>query len=141
MRTTTLARAFSATLLAAALAACSESPSAPSGPSVDGVWVGTWASTAIRFDLDQSGSSVTGELKVGSTTYALTGEVSEAGEFSWGTELDETTCSGFSSRTLQLQEGGDAMAGTMVRARRALPCGSTSRTQVTQGGASVTRAF
>lgn len=141
MRTTTLARACSATLLVMTMVACSESPSAPSGPSVDGVWVGTWAETDFRFDLRQSGSSVTGELEVGRQSYALTGEVDDKGEFSWSTEVNQATCSGYSSGGLQLQDGGDAMSGLVRRGRRALPCGSSTRTEVRQAIASMTRAF
>ncbi len=118
-----------------------ESPSAPSGPSVDGTWVGTWSSTDVRLTLHQSGSSVSGELTVGNTAYPLTGDVDEAGAFSWGTELNQANCTAFSSSRFQLQDGGDAMAGPMIRGRRALPCGSGTRTEVTQGTASVTRAF
>ena len=125
--TTTLARAFSTLLVATLMGACSESPSSPSGPSVDGVWVGTWGSTSIRFTLHQSGSSVTGRLQVGSRTSPLSGEVDEAGEFSWATELDEATCTTYSSPGLQLQGGGDALEGRMVSARRSLPCGSAVR--------------
>ena len=141
MRTHTLGRAFGAILLTAAIAACSESPSAPSGPSVDGTWVGTWSSTDIRLTLHQSGSSVSGELEVGRAVYALTGDVDEGGRFSWSTELDQATCTAFSSSRFQLQDGGDTLAGLMLRGRRALPCGSGTRTEVTQGMASATRSF
>ncbi len=141
MRTHTLGRAFGAILLTAAIAACSESPSAPSGPSVDGTWVGTWSSTDIRLTLHQSGSSVSGELEVGRAVYALTGDVDEGGRFSWSTELDQASCTAFSSSRFQLQDGGDTLAGLMLRGRRALPCGSGTRTEVTQGMASATRRF
>ena len=124
MRTQTLARVFTALLVATMTVACSKSSTGPSGPSVDGVWVGTWGTTAIRLSLHQSGSSVTGELEVGPATYALTGDVDDAGAFSWSSELNETTCSAYSSSRFQLQDAGDAMAGTMRRARRQLPCGS-----------------
>jgi len=141
MRTHTLARAFSALLVATMTVACSESSTGPSGPSVNGVWVGTWGTTAIRLNLHQSGSSVTGELEVGPATYALTGDVDDGGAFSWSSQLNEASCTAYSSSKFQLQDAGDAMAGTMRRSRRQLPCGSTTRVEVTQGNASVTRAF
>lgn len=141
MRTLTLCRALGAVLLAAGTIACADSPSGPSGPSVDGTWTGDWSGTAVRMVLRQGGSSVSGELQVGSVTYLVSGEVDDAGEFTWSTGLREENCTGFSSSGLQLQDGGTAMAGRMVRARRALPCGSATRTQVTQGTASLTKAF
>lgn len=141
MRTLTLGRTFSALLFSTAILACSGSPSGPSAPSVAGVWTGTWGSTSIRMNLDQSGSSVTGELTVGSGTHALTGEVDEAGSFTWATAPEQGSCVTFSSDDFQLQDGADAMSGRMFRASQVAPCGSTGRVQVTQADASVTRAF
>jgi len=141
MRTLTLGRALGAALLVAGTIACSDSPSGPSGPSVGGTWSGEWSGTAVRMVLDQAGSSVSGELRVGSVTYPVSGEIDDAGEFVWSTGLRQENCTGFSSSSFQLQDGGDALAGVMLRARRALPCGSGTRTEVTQGMASLTRAF
>ncbi len=141
MKTLKTLRVPLAALLTALTLACSRSPSAPSGPSVDGVWTGTWGTTGIQMTLHQSGSSVTGELQVGSSTSSLTGEVSDAGTFSWGTQPPQGTCTVFSSTDFQLQNGGDNMSGVMTRASRPVPCGSGSRVQVTQGNASVSRAF
>jgi hypothetical protein len=142
MRTPTLARTIGAALLTAATVACSSTPSGPSGPSVEGTWTGTWGGTAITMTLHQSGSSVTGDLGVKSTTYSLTGDVDDTGRFSWSTEVNQGNCTSFaSSDYFQLQSQGDAMAGVMIRAQQALPCGSGTRTAITQADASVTKAF
>jgi len=140
MKTLKMLRVPCAALLTALTLACSGSPSGPSGPSVDGTWTGTWGGTAIQMTLHQSGSSVTGDLQVGSSTSSLTGEVSDAGTFSWSTEPPQGTCTRFSSDDFQLQNGGDNMSGVMFRATQPLPC-SGSRVQISQGDASVTRAF
>lgn len=142
MRTPTLARTLGAVLLTVATVGCSRSPSGPSGPSVDGSWAGTWGGTAITMTLHQSGSTVTGELGVKSVTYSVSGNVDETGRFSWNTEVNQANCTAFaSSDYFQMQNTGDAMAGVMIRAERALPCGSGTRTAITQADASVTRTF
>ncbi len=141
MSTLILGRALGAALLVAGTIACSESPTGPSGPSVEGTWTGEWGGAAVRMVLDQAGSSVSGELQVGRMTYPVSGEVDDAGEFAWGTGLKQENCTGYSSSGFQLQEGGAALGGVMRRARQALPCGSSGRTEITQGMASLTKAF
>jgi hypothetical protein len=141
MRTLTLGRALGAALIAAAMMACSDSPTGPSGPSVEGTWTGDWSGAAVRMVLDQNGSSVSGELRVGSVDYPVSGEVDDAGEFAWSTGLKPENCTGYSSSGLQLQDGGDTLAGLMLQARQALPCGSGTRTAITQGLVSLARAF
>jgi len=141
MRTLTLGRALGAALLAASMVACSDGPTGPSGPSVEGTWTGAWGGAAVRMVLQQNGSSVSGELRVGSVTYPVSGEVDAAGAFAWSTGLKQENCTGYSSSGFQLQDGGDTLAGPMRRARQALPCGSGSRTEITQGLASLARAF
>lgn len=61
--------------------------------------------------------------------------------FVWSSEIDQETCTGFASSGLQLAMSGTALAGVMVRRERPLPCGSGTRTLVTQGEAALERTF
>ena len=46
--------------------------------------------------------------------------------------MDQETCTGFSSSGLQIVDGGEGLDGVVIQGRRALPCGSSTRTAVTQ---------
>ena len=133
------ARRIIAPLIALALIGCSEDATGPSGPSVAGTWSGQWIDAPVSMTLQQRGSEVTGELRVGSRAYPVTGEMVNVASFVWSTAVDQDTCTGFSSSGLQVIDSGEGLQGVMIQARRATPCGSSTRTHVTQGQASMTR--
>lgn len=128
-------------LLTLAAAGCSESSTAPDGPSVAGTWTGEFRGGPVRMVLTQSGAEVTGSLEVGQRSYALTGTVNPGGTFAWGTEVVVSDCSSYSSTGLQLEEVGSELAGVARRASSSPPCGESGRVLVQQGTMALTRAF
>lgn len=78
--------------LAIGATGCSKNSSSPTDPgnvpSLAGQWTGSWAAgfvtTAVRMELHQAGSSITGSYVLTGNSLAVTGSVS-GGSFRWST--------------------------------------------------------
>lgn len=135
-------KALTTVMVLTAATGCSDSSTGPTGPSVRGNWSGDFRGGTIRLTLSQNGSNVSGTLEAGPLSYAVTGEIDEGGSFTWSTEVNQTNCTSYSSvRGMLLAEEASQLEGIMVRASRALPCGSGTRTFVEQGSATLRKQF
>ena len=127
-------------LLSLTLAACSSS-TGPSGPSVAGVWSGSWRGSTVQLALTQQGDRVSGSLRVGRLARPVTGTVAADGSVRIVSEVRQSDCSVYDTNALTLDQAAGTLSGLMFKSTGQRVCDPATggRVGVEQGQLSLSR--
>jgi len=128
-------------LLSLTLAACGGGSTGPSGPSVSGIWTGSWRGSTVQLSLTQQGDQLSGTLRVSRVVRAVTGTVSPDGSVRVVSEVEQRDCSMYDTNDLTLDQAAGTLQGMMYRATGPRICDPNERGRVgvEQGPLSLSR--
>ncbi|MGH7468229.1 MAG: hypothetical protein ACRENP_09610 [Longimicrobiales bacterium] len=120
---------FLSALLAAGMgvgvAACDDGESTGLDvPNIAGTWTGAWvagsATSVVQMQLQQSGETVTGSMRVGLETVSISGTINDVGEWRISTTtISSPQCSSYATipntNPLQLLQSGRRLEGPVRR--------------------------